>query len=399
MSVLLLNNPAAPTQPNVSRTRCGGFGLLLRATVVVAIAIPDPTPAPPALSVRRRTWTWTLVNGTDEIEISRQVKGRHLTWALTDAATATFALNGRLPIAQSVVEMATDLVIYADGVQQFRGRVSSTQDQLTEDRHDLSVTAVGYKGLLSRRELDDNDVIVYEQMDKFTIAWALITAVQAKPGGDLGITLGNASLTGQMTDRVFEPGQNVAELIDQMGHEFLGYDWDIDAQRRFQLWSPRRSNTLETPLQFGSTVAGVDRQLASSGFANVLRVAGDSTIDPALRPDPAITISPYGRWEKSITFSNAKTADVLSGYADIVSKQLSTLPVSYTVRLRPGVWPGVNQMGPGDVAPFVISSGRLNINQFMRITYVDLELTDDGAETITLTLIEPDWFDPALVGT
>lgn len=347
---------------------------------------------------RSREWVWVLRNGIEEIEITSVAHGRKLSWVLDGPCSASFTLNGRHPVATSINEMATDLLVYADGVAVYRGRLISSQDDLDANTHTISVDTIDYRGLLQRRELDDNDIIVFEQIDKSDLTWALVSQTQAKPGGDLGITRGSTELTGAMTDREWTPGLKVSDLIDQLAKELNGFDWEISPDLILNLWAPRRARKLDDQLDYGGSVSTLSRQFASSAYANVDRVSGDSSLDPVLRVDPAITTSPFGRWEQSFSFSDVKDATSLASFADMLYTRMSTQPLAYTVVLRQGVWPGVTDMGPGDIAHLAIVSGRINEDRDMRITQVDLDLGDDGQEAVSLTLVEPDFFDPSILG-
>ncbi len=83
-----------------------------------------------------------------------------------------------------------------------------------------------------------------------TVAWDLIAHTQAQPGGDLGLTLGTVVGTAIAVTRHLCDGDNVADAINELANA-AGFDWDIDAERRFVAWVGGRGQDLTASVSFG----------------------------------------------------------------------------------------------------------------------------------------------------
>ncbi|HEY7822002.1 MAG TPA: hypothetical protein VIG24_04175, partial [Acidimicrobiia bacterium] len=177
---------------------------------------------------------------------------RALDLRLDEPSTATFVIDGRSEQAATIAELATELSVYRDRELIFRGPIGATSDTITEDRHDITVTAVDYRGRLDRLTIDA-DVTYTSQLDR-DIAWDLIVNAQAKTGGNLGITRGPA-LTGATSRTItFTGGITVRQALDRLASLSPGFDWDVTPDRQFRLWDQRGADN-GVILDYGGLVA------------------------------------------------------------------------------------------------------------------------------------------------
>jgi len=310
-------------------------------------------------------------------------RSRSLTVRLREPSVASFVVDGRSEQAAGIVELATDLVLWRDGQMLFRGRVGATSDDVGPSAHEMQVHAVDYRGLLGRRIVYD-DVTYTAAAEQ--IGWQLITATQQRPGGDLGISRYGPTTTPIRT-RTFEGGKPVGEAVQQLSELEDGFDWDITPELVYRVWYPSRGVSSAAVLEYGGSVAAVQRQLDTADFANAHRVSGaDGGPSPVVREAADIGSVPQGRFDLQSGFTDISEQATLNARANYLLAQHSTPRAAYTVTLRPGAWGGPQDLWVGDVALLVIRTGRLDVVEAQRVYELTVAIGDDGDETVTATL-------------
>lgn len=330
------------------------------------------------------TWQVVLADPTATIGNLGELiaaRSRKLSWRLDDAASMTFALDGRDRLGASIAELATDVIVYADGAPLFRGRIGASDDTVSTNSHDATFSAIDYRGLLHRRILWPGATLVYSQVDQADIAWDLINDAQGRVNGSLGIARGNAAATGVLRDRTFNVGANVGETITNLGRVSNGFEWEISATRQFNLFFPQRGATGITPLVWGDNVTEVRRALDTADFANAVRVSGETA--SATRENTAL---PEGRWERQVSDTDLKESATVGQRADFELVQGQDIRPNHQLALTPGWW-SPSLVWLGDVNRLVIRSGRLNVDTLARVTQIDVDLSDESnQENVTLQL-------------
>jgi hypothetical protein len=122
----------------------------------------------------------------------------------------------------------------------YAGYISELQFNAgANDYGNISVTSKGYFSLLEKRYTDDS--LSYTSEDSADIAWALIDFTQSNGAyGDLGITRGSHPAT-KDRDRTDLRYKNIAEAIRGMSSSNVkeGYDFDINADKQFNIYYPK----------------------------------------------------------------------------------------------------------------------------------------------------------------
>jgi microcystin-dependent protein len=312
-------------------------------------------------------------------------RSRTVQFAVDGAATATFTLPGTHPDAKLVAELASDLLVYRNGVKLFRGRVGTSSDTLTADTHTVAFSAVDYRGMLDRRILWSDSPLSFRSVDQGQIAWAMIADTQRRPGGNFGIVQGAGTVTGVARDRDYTPGQKIGEAIAQLGEVIGGFDWEIDANLAFNVFYPQRGQATGIPLVYGQQISGATRQVTSTNFNTALRYQGDPAATTAVEIADA-SFGPAGRWEAAVGNPDLKlqTSVLSTAQGDLaVSDQL--VP-NYQVDLLEGWWQPGN-LWLGDTVSLYIRSGRLDVEgAAFRVAGINIGYSDDGGETITVDL-------------
>lgn len=358
------------------------------------------------------TWQLVVVNpdGSAIGELTAATS-RKFIWNKDDSSSITWTIDGK----QSLVpdEVTTDVILYRDGTPWFRGRTGASTDTLDGTTHSVTMSAVDYRGLLARRFIWTTTNIstgtlsgttwTISAVDQAEIAWSLIDGIQNTPDAFDGsttestfnISRGTVPDTGVTRDRTFFIGDNVGSLLDDLGRVLFGFDWEIDAGLQFNVFPfPGRGVFVDRVLMYGANVAAVTRTLDTTTYANAQMVTGGQTsaYTPGVAEVDTGSFGPGGRWEavdsgESVT-DTPSAVDVAQGNLTASSE----INPTYALTLTPGWW-SPNDLWLGDVVRVVINSGRLNVDTTQRITQIEVDLDDDGGETVIVT-IGP--FNPSL---
>lgn len=334
-------------------------------------------------------WSWVLGGPPPSGVRLRQLtkaRGRTVTWRLDGPATAQFTINGRSDEALGVIALATDLTIYREGGKVFRGRVGPETDDIGADRHVSQFTFLDYRAMLGFRQTGTAGA-AYTATAAGVIALNLITTSQALAGGDWGIAAGVGCATGTVRDKTIDPGKPIVEAINEMGRLDNGYEWEIDADLKLNLWHPRRGASNGVVLDYRGLVSRVNRQLDPKDFANSELVTGAQGLTPAAAVTAGIGTDPRGRWELSAGFPSIIEQATLNARSTWVLAQASTLRPTYTVVLRPGRWLGPSHIWLGDTVTLAIKSGRLSLADPFRVAEISVQPGEDGTETVALGLL------------
>ena len=333
--------------------------------------------------------TWALAAGSWRSTAAHALTtatGRKLTFRLDAPCQLTFDLDGRGVDAAAIDVLETDVWVYLDGALLYRGRVVAAPDNLNGTEHSRSVTVTDYRGLLSRRYA--MTALTYTNMRQSAIAAALIGHTQAQPGGNLGITSPNMPLD-TLRDRTYAVGDNIGDRLAELGRVEGGFDWWIDANRRFRMGEPRGLAT-SVVLDYGSTVTAVSREPDVGGFANTVLVTGAQDLVPAVRVGSGVMADVRGRWEDTFSFPSVTEQATVNAKANRLLAEGSKPPVTYTLTLAPGAWPVAVNAGVGDSAIVNVQSGQLNEQNRARIEEVTVAIGDSGDETVTMVAVATD---------
>jgi hypothetical protein len=401
------------------------------------------------------TWDWSRVNThapyivppppVQQLEIGDwrtgpsgellQLTNRKLTMNLTDPSTITFDVNG-LPDpasgrfdAELLHEGVSDLIWRRNGKALARCRLTSTDDRVDSNGHNISCTAQDYRHLLERRLVlqDLTGVLANSGKKSFgaiplnEIAWQLIADAQAEPGGDMGLKKGQwphdlpVYNTYEVPDgdtvwaalkRLMAPASVavVTEVLQPDGTHviaanLLGFDLDIDANKRVNMWYGQRGTDRGVRVDFrngeGGAIKSFTRTVDMENYANFIREAGGGNLNinqatnSVLRlPTKDLARRPEGRWDKDLSDPNVLTMASLRGIAARDSDIWMRLQPTYSLSLTAGFWePDLIEVG--DVINVVIESGRLNVNDKLRVQSIEVSLDSSDREDVVLTCGRP----------
>lgn len=357
-------------------------------------------------------WMWVCGPwyGGPHHPLSR-AKARKVTLQLNDASSCSFTLDGLDPVAGQVQELVTDVHALRDQPdggprdRVFRGRVGPTTDDLDGLRHTVAVTAWDYREVLNRRILWSSSPREFRVVDQGQIVAALVTDAQSRPGGGLGLTVTGAT-TGQLRDRVYDPGKSVGELIQELSEVIGGFDWDVVSPSLdslvLRIHYPAKGGVKAVILSWGDALlAKVSRSVELGAYGNAVRVTGrvaeraEGATDDPVEPVPfegdtaGIGANPTGRWER------AEGTDITTdaGLAERGAWHLAeaeTVRPTYDVELHRGAWRGRSHIDTGDWVRLRVKSGRLGVDTSLRVHTISIPIEDDGREgPVSLSLGGP----------
>lgn len=336
-------------------------------------------------------WQFVLaeVDGT-ELGAITDARSRSVTWRLDDADEASVTLSARSDLGRMVGEgYDQDLVVYRDGEKVFRGRVAAPQDEMGAAEHTVTVTAHAYRALLEQRHLETSES--FTDTEQEAIAWTLIDAAQALPGGDLGVTRGSDQTTGVTRDRQFEVGAEIAAKIDGLASADDGFDWSIDPDLVFRVWYPARGETKARVLHYaerGGNVREASRRPDVSRFATVVI----ATHRDALSPEIAVSadVASTGRWSHVEGVSDADSATTLQEAAEGLLADRESLRSAWQVTLdAEHPWGGPDDFHVGDGLRLVVQSGRFDTERVLRVMEVRADVDASDVETVRVSLDRP----------
>jgi len=369
------------------------------------------TSAPP-------TWDRTIVAEL----VSAQ--GRKLTQQWNTPAQADFSLDGRSPECQTLAELAQDVYLWrwddttGHDVCVFRGVVDHTQDTVTEDQHTVAVTAHDYLGVLGRRFIRPAAQQSFINADQDTLVPALLNygngggntdldpgawiPLQASPVNPDGSPRGPS---GQLLTRNYLGGQPIGSALSDLAMLAPpnGFDFDVqpgavaglgnDALRVF--YPNQGVARTDVTLEYGATVANLQRTVDSTAYSNYVRVLGNNqSTDPTVaqliaEANNADAVNPVvGLWPLSDNASSVVLPTTLAQHAAGDLDLYGTLTPTYALGLTPG-WYTFGYPRMGDTVPLIVRSGRLNVNTSVRVVGITYDIGDDGQEDVTLTVGQP----------
>ena len=371
-----------------------------------------------------RDWESTLIT---EIVGARGVR---LERAWCAPAKLTLTLDGHHPSTAMIEELRHDIFAWrwdeTTGVDRcmFRGIVAQALDEVTEQSHTVNFVCHDYLEMLGRRFLTDS--YYCEQRDQDNIVADLIERAKVvrassgaafTPGSYLPIRVETVYADGsprgnseQLRDRAYQAQSNIAELLDNLAAVIGGFDYDLvpapawpggsgcDVLRVFH---PFQGVTRNTPLVYGTTVAGFTRSTNAANYANYWRTLGHA-LDGGSDDDPTQLFAEswnddvndvdrlaVGTWMGADNAADVSDPDTLQEKADGNIETSGQLVATWTVKLRPGrYYYGTAEIG--DVVPLVIHKvGRLDTETTIRILGLNYAVGTDGDEDIEVAVGRP----------
>jgi hypothetical protein len=381
------------------------------------------------VTLHRRAFTTTTTNTWRQTLIAEltAARSRQLVQQLNTPASFQFTIDGEDPQASLPTELATEIRAWrwndaagAD-VCMFRGVIDHSEDQITEQAAVVTFVAHDMFAMLSRRFT--TQTLTFSQTNQDSIVAALLgvgnnppqSAPPAGtypfyPGSELQVVWSGCNPDGsqrvgnvQPRDRVYPAQTQIDTAIDQLAHVINGYDYDVQPIEAFRdqlrVFYPQQGvERDDVVLAYGSTVADITRTVASSDYANYVRVLGNNgSSDPAAAQMFAeawnADANDVGRTQVGLWMLGENAADVsiqatLNDQAAGALNYYGVLVPSYTLTLAPHAY-RYGSPNMGDTCPLIIRKGRLNVDTLQRVVGITYAIGDDGEEDVQLTVGRP----------
>ena len=323
------------------------------------------------------------------------IRGTSRKWTrtLNRPDSFTVQLDGRSDLTAAMAELETDLFIRRDGVALSRLRVAVPSQSLTPAAHHVTIPAFDYTWILESRLLAAGDTVLHQAaQDQADIAWRLVNATQGRSGGALGVTQGThgftagAGNTGVVRDRDYEAGDVIAKRLAELAAVIGGFDYEIDAALKLQVYYPTKGQSIGRILDFGGAVTSLDVSGNAAGFANVVYVQGSDKVLPVYQATAGVGTDARGRWEDTFSYSTVSEQATIQQKADGLLAERSRIPRSYKFKMRRGAWGGPAQLDTGDTVRIMAKSGPgLQVNATARVMAITVALDEHGDEDVEVT--------------
>lgn len=289
-----------------------------------------------------------------------------------------------------IEEYVTDLHVWRGDEFLFRGRCGPVEDEVGDDGQSrTSIPAVEYAALLDRFILWDRDRVNFDLQNAAEVIRYLVQRVQGRgPDYNLGITTGVTQGTWQiLTERDFEPGQSIGQIIDGLAKEEPGIEYRVRPTLELDLWTPRRFSELDVTLEHGANVRRV-RRAPADGYANTLRYSGKEDVAAVMHRVRDDLWRRRGAWEASEGDTSLIWQSQLNARARGRVQQMARNAQEWAAELMPGWWEGSEQIEVGDVAYLRVNAGRM-IGLDRRVRVREVRVQVEGAtmtEKVTIGL-------------
>lgn len=304
---------------------------------------PTTWPLPYVLSLAVGPWT-----GTDPDQEVVDFDTFTVKWTLHNGLDVTFTVPGHSSTGLNLSGLESDVWVYDAGRLWARGRVLPFGQSWGADGDSaLSVTAVGYKRLLSYRHL--HAPLTFNQVPQSSIVASLILHAQQQAGGHLGIGTGTLQ-PGILRDRTeYQTGDNIGQLLGDLQAVEGGPWWDIDHNRLLHVHTYDLFPTHDQPIIHGSNARSMARRPGMYANAVVTTGSNGQTV-PAWAEQSTIDVNPVGRWEVIEAHGTVTLQSTLQEHADGLLARSLTPPATWTVEMNPGRWLTDSRYMPGDYA-------------------------------------------------
>lgn len=341
-------------------------------------------------------------------------------WAKTLNAAGTLRASMALPVMPanaalcSVLVDATDplrraIYVERDGVLQWGGPIwHRDYDQAAST---LTLECADWWSLFPWRLITDDKVYSASTDDQLFIARDLIAYAQAKPGGNLGITVGS-EVSGRQRDATyhFYEYKPIAEAIQQMSQLADGFDFSVDVAydptglilRTLHLYYPRQGRIAADTghvWETGRNIVGFRWTEDGTSTVNVSYALGAGQAESMLRSAgarPDMWAAGYPMLEAAVSYKDVLVQQTLDEHAD-ADVDAHAQPVSLPpIVVRGDIDPVIGAYITGDDARIRIEANidpRFpdGLDTYRRLISFNVAVPDEGGgEAVTLVFDRTD---------
>lgn len=251
----------------------------------------------------------------------------------------------------------------------------------------LSCTCEGLESYLGLRRLDSD--LRYSNQAGQTIMWDLINRAQTGTDAALYFTQGTLQACPSRSVTYLKSDMN---FFDDITSKFaddstLGFDWEIDVDRKLQIWYPRPQVPSRSRLVYKQSITGYSVQAQGKWEANDIAYQGAEGI----RSDPVIDTAKRAEYGLRQLADNDRDV-VLAATCTQRAQRLLTLhrdiQETPSITLRSEVNPFEGDIWFGQTAQVVIDDAWTQYNETMRLDGFQLSVGKQGNESVVLYMTD-----------
>lgn len=336
-------------------------------------------------------WRYELVTHAGVPLCELPATGRTLTLARNAGGDAKCTLPllvaGDPAIAPHIRHGEVDLLVSRDGRRLWRGPLMASDGTLGTETGDMTLAGVPIWETLEHRIIPPGREILATEATQ--IAWTLIDDAQAGPGRALGIAAGDLP-NSVARSRTWDTPTPTTQAIQELADLDDGFDWSLTPQQqgvgdgwRFDTWWPRQGDHKDLVLEWGRNIGQVQWTVDAIKIANHVTARGSNQI-PVTAQD-ATSQGLHRVRESEVSAGDVDDATMLG---DIAAGAIQPAPV-FIPRLTclPGAVT-LDDVGIGDTVHVRVLHGWLQIDARYRIEQIDITISDEGEEQLTIIVQE-----------
>jgi hypothetical protein len=190
----------------------------------------------------------------------------------------------------------------------------------------------------------------------------------------------------------FTLGDYIADDITTVAQLDGGFDWQVTpygrADLRLDIFTPVQGTDNGVVFTPGDgRVVSIVRTTDPSTFGNAIFETGQA---PPSGSKPSVAsveqINPGEQRFDKVIGSNITLTAALADDATAQLARAQVLVPAYVITLKPGSWGGPSDVWMGDLVTVVINSGRLTVNDQLRVMELAFTIDANGQETLALTV-------------
>lgn len=310
---------------------------------------------------------------------------------LNNSGDAKFTLSIHDPNITTAMLLLgyAELLIYRGGTLVWGGELKYSRADLGGDNEKVIVTAKGFLDLFDRRVVGTAITPrVFSAEDLVTIARTLITETQALTNGDFGITLGT-NPTSRDADRTYSY-ENLKEALKDLTNETWddAIDIEVTPDKVFNCYYPKKGRVLtEAVFEWGVNITSCWQILDATEMSNEVIALGQgegNAMVTATRDSNAYLQETYKLRQGVINHKSVSDVATLNSHADkeLFEKEAQQLFVGVTI--KGDLSPVFGTYAVGDYVNVKIKRGLVDVFGLYRIYGIEVDITDEDEETITL---------------
>lgn len=280
-----------------------------------------------------------------------------------------------------------DLLISRNGRPLFLGEIEYYDINIGDESY-LTARVIGYFDLLANAFTGDLDF--YNNVDAGQIAWGYIDNWQnSDANANYGIVEGDIQATVNR-DRNVGAGKNIKEGIIQLTEVINGFDFEIDTQKRFNVYPLIGVDRTEFNFTFPGNIKSAMITVDGTQIANLVVARGQGLGDAQLSSEAEDLISQvaYKVRMRQFDYADVSQINTLTQHAEEEVSTRGVPNITLSLTLDGNRYPFVGSYWIGDRVPVFFQGIKLlePINGIYRIDDITVTIDANDSEDVSLLM-------------